>query len=165
MLTAFAILTTIYMALQRPSEIYPVELAAQRLAGEIERAREQAVAMEGEALVAIVPDGRYAVRAGARGTLALTNTAASEWEALPDGLAWGAGDAVRDPAGQPVGAIPAQVFCDADGLCASPPPAAVYLLRSVRESHRVAAVTLDASGSVQTWRWVRGDGSWTPVAR
>lgn len=164
-LAALAIVSTVYMALQRPSEIYPVENAAQRLAGEIERARDQAVALEGEALVAVQPDGRYAARTGAPGTLTLAGTPADEWETLPEGIAWGAGDAVRDPFDQPVVPLPAQVYCDADGVCGTPAPAAIYLVRSVREPQRVAAVTLDASGSVQAWRWVMGSGRWTAVAR
>lgn len=164
-LAVLAALATGYMALQRPPEMHGVEVAARRLAGEIERARDQAVAAEGEALVAVVPDGRFAARAGAVGTLALESTPAGEWEALPEGVAWGAGDAARDPLDRPVRPLPAQVFCDADGSCAPPAPAAVYLLRSIRESHRVAAVTLEAGGTVQTWRWVRGSGAWTPSAR
>jgi prepilin-type N-terminal cleavage/methylation domain-containing protein len=164
-LAALAIVSTIYMALQRPPEIYPVENAAQRLAGEIERARDQAVALEGEALVAVQPDGRYAARTGAAGTLSLAGTAADEWEALPEGVAWGAGQAASDPFDRPVEPLPAQVFCDADGACAAPAPAAVYLVHSAREPHRVAAVTLDASGSVQAWRWEMGSGRWRAVAR
>jgi prepilin-type N-terminal cleavage/methylation domain-containing protein len=164
-LAALAVVSTVYMALQRPSEIYPVENAAQRLAGEIERARDQAVAQEGEALVAVQPDGRYAARTGAPGTLTLASTPADEWERLPEGIVWGAGDAARDPFDRPVAPLPAQVYCDADGVCGAPAPAAVYLVRSVREPQRVAAVTLDASGSVQAWRWEMGSGRWTAVAR
>lgn len=164
-LAALAAVATAYMALQRPPEIYPVENAAQRLAGEIERVRDQAVASEGEALVAVLPDGRYAARVGARGTLTLAGTSAGEWEELPEGLGWGAGEAAWDPLGGPIASLPAQIYCDADGVCGAPAPAAVYLVRSDRESHRVAAVTLDASGSVQAWRWERGSGRWTPVAR
>ncbi len=164
-LAALAALGTVYMALQRPPEIIPVENAAQRLAGEIERARDEAVAIEGEALVAVLPDGRYAARTGAPGTLSLAGTPAGEWESLPEGLGWGAGEAARDPFGGAVAPLPAQVYCDADGECGAPAPAAVYLVRSDREPHRVAAVTLDASGSVQAWRWEMGGGRWTPVAR
>lgn len=164
-LATLAVVSTVYMALQRPPEIYPVENAAQRLAGEIERARDQAVASEGEALVVVLPDGRYAARVGAPGTLTLAGTPAGEWEELPEGLGWGAGEAARDPLDGPVAPLPAQVYCDADGACGAPRPAAVYLVRSNREPHRVAAVTLDASGSVQAWRWERGSGRWTPVAR
>lgn len=164
-LAALAVVGTIYMALQRPPEIYPVENAAQRLAGEIERARDQAVASEGEVLVAVLPDGRYAARVGAPGTLTLAGTPAGEWEELPEGLGWGAGAAASDPLGRPAAPLPAQVYCNADGACGTPAPAAVYLVRSDREPHRVAAVTLDASGSVQAWRWERGSGQWTPVAR
>jgi len=164
-LAALGVLSTVYMALQRPPEILPVENAAQRLAGEIERARDQAVAFEGEALVAVLPDGRYAARTGAPGTLSLAGTPADEWEALPDGLGWGAGEAARDPFGGAITPLPAQIYCDADGVCGAPAPAAVYLVRSDREPHRVAAVTLDESGSVQAWRWEKGSGRWTPVAR
>lgn len=164
-LAALGVLSTVYMALQRPPETLPVENAAQRLAGEIERARDQAVAFEGEALIAVLPDGRYAARTGAPGTLSLAGTPADEWEALPDGLGWGAGEAARDPFGGAVAPLPAQVYCDADGVCAAPAPAAVYLVRSDREPHRVAAVTLDESGSVQAWRWEKGSGGWSPVAR
>lgn len=164
-LAALAAVATAYMALQRPPEIYPVENAAQRLAGEIERARDQAVASEGEALVAVLPDGRYAARVGEPGTLTLPGTPAGEWEELPEGLGWGAGEAAESPLGGPVAPLPAQVYCNADGACGAPVPAAVYLVRSDREPHRVAAVTLDAGGSVQAWRWERGSGRWTPVAR
>lgn len=164
-LAALAVVSTVYLALQRPPEFVPVENAVQRLAWEIERARDMAVAAEGEALIAVLPDGRYAARTGTPGTLSLGGTPSEAWEALPDGLAWGAGDAAQNPFGGAVGPLPAQVFCDADGTCGAPSPAAVYLVRSVREPHRVAAVTLDASGSVGTWRWERGSGGWTPVGR
>jgi hypothetical protein len=164
-LAVLAVVSTVYMALQRPPETYPVENAAQRLAGEIERARDQAVALEGEALVAVLPDGRYAARTGAPGTLSLGGTPAGEWEELPEGLGWGAGDAARDPFGGPIAPLPAQVYCDANGVCGAPAPAAVYTIRSNREPHRVAAVTLDAGGSVQAWRWERGSGEWSPAAR
>jgi hypothetical protein len=164
-LAALAVVTTVYLAVQRPPEIYPVENAAQRLAGEIERVRDQAVAIEGEALLAVLPDGRYAARSGAPGTLSLAGTPAGEWEALPEGLGWGAGEAAWDPFGGAVAPLPAQVYCGADGVCGAPAPAAVYTIRSDREPHRVAAVTLDASGSVQAWRWEKGSGRWTPVAR
>ena len=143
----------------------PVELAAQRLAGEIERAREAAVAAEGEALILVDPAGRYAARAGAAGSLDPAGTPAEEWEELPDGLGWGGGSATADPLGQPIGDLPAQVFCDADGICGTPVPAAVYTLHSVREPRRVAAVTADAAGAVQTWRWNPASGTWTPLAR
>lgn len=164
-LTVFAIISTVYMALHRPSEVYPVENAVQRLAGEIERVRDRAVATEGEALIAVLPDGRYAARAGPSGSLALATTPASEWESLPDGLSWGAGEATADPYAAAIAPLPAQVFCDADGICNAPAPAAIYLIRSVREGHRVAAVTLDAGGTIHTWRWRKGDGSWHPVSR
>jgi prepilin-type N-terminal cleavage/methylation domain-containing protein len=164
-LTVFAIISTVYMALHRPSEVYPVENAVQRLAGEIERVRDRAAATEGEALIAVLPDGRYAARAGATGSLALASTPAAEWESLPDGLSWGAGEATENPFAGPIAPLPAQVFCDADGVCNAPAPAAVYLIRSVREAHRVAAVTLDAGGTVHTWRWRKGDRSWQPVSR
>lgn len=164
-LAALAVVGTVYMALQRPPEIVPVENTAQRLAGEIERARDQAVAIEGEALLAVLPDGRYAARTGAPGTLSLAGAPADEWESLPEGVGWGAGDAARDPFGAPVAPLPAQIYCDADGECGAPAPAAVYLVRSDREPHRVASVTLDASGSVQVWRWEMGSGRWTAVAR
>jgi prepilin-type N-terminal cleavage/methylation domain-containing protein len=164
-LAVFAIISTVYMALHRPSEVYPVENAVQRLAGEIERVRDQAVATEGEALIAVLPDGRYAARAGAAGTLMLGTTPADEWENLPEGLAWGAGDATDNPFAGAVGPLPAQVFCDADGLCNAPLPGAVYLVRSIREGHRVAAVTLDAGGTIHTWRWRKGDRKWLPIAR
>ncbi|HET6230550.1 MAG TPA: prepilin-type N-terminal cleavage/methylation domain-containing protein [Longimicrobiaceae bacterium] len=164
-LATLAVLATAYMALQRPSEVLPVELAAQRLAAEIERAREQAVATDGEALIAVRPDGHYAARVGAPGALSLGATPADEWQELPDGLVWGGGTAARDPLGQPVGALPAQVFCGADGACSPPAPAAVYLLRSGREAQRVAAVTLDATGAVQAWCWEMGTSTWKPLAR
>jgi prepilin-type N-terminal cleavage/methylation domain-containing protein len=164
-LTVFAIVSTVYMALHRTSDVYPVENAAQRLALEIERTRDQAIAAEGEALIAVLPDGRYAARSGATGTLDLATTPAGEWEELPEGLTWGAGEATADPFAGAIAPLPAQVFCDADGLCNAPLPAAVYLIRSVREAHRVAAVTLDAGGTVHTWRWRKGDRTWLPVAR
>jgi prepilin-type N-terminal cleavage/methylation domain-containing protein len=164
-LATLAVLATAYMALQRPSELFPVELAAQRFAAEIERAREQAVAMDGEALIAVRPDGRYAALAGAPGTLSLADAPADQWQELPDGLVWGGGAAVRDPLGQPIGALPAQVFCDDGGACSPPPAGAVYLVRSGREAQRVAAVTLDASGAVQAWRWEMGTSTWKPLAR
>lgn len=164
-LAVFAIISTVYLALHRPSEVYPVENAVQRLAGEVERVRDQAIAMEGEALIAVLPDGRYAARAGEAGTLSLANTAEGEWEALPEGLAWGAGDATDEPFGGAPGPMPAQIFCDADGLCNAPAPGAVYLIRSIREAHRVAAVTLDAGGSVSTWQWRKGDRKWRPISR
>jgi len=165
-LAALAVLASgTYMALHRPSGAYPVELAAQRLAGEIERAREAAVASEGEAMILVDPAGRYAARAGAAGTLAPAGTPAEEWEDLPDGIGWGGGDAAAGPLGQPIGDLPAQVFCDADGTCGTPAPAAVYTLHSLREPRRVAAVTADAAGAVQTWRWNPVPGTWSPLAR
>lgn len=164
-LTVFAIVSTVYLALHRPSEVFPVESAAQRLAGEIERVRDHAVATEGEALIAVLPDGRFAARYGQSGSLALANTPADEWESLPEGLSWGGGEADDDPFGGAITPLPAQVFCDADGVCNAPSPAAVYLIRSVREAQRVAAVTLDAGGTVHVWRWRKGDRSWQPQAR
>jgi len=164
-LTVLAIVSTIYLALHRPADIYSLENAAQRLAGEIERVREQAVATEGEALLAIRPDGRYAARASAEGTLALAITPAGEWEALPEELAWGGGEAAQDPFGSALAPLPAQVFCGADGRCNAPAPAAVYLIQSIREPHWVAAVTLAPDGSVNVWRWRKGDGTWHPESR
>lgn len=164
-LAVLAVVSTVYMALQRPPELFRVENAAQRLAGEIERARDHAAALEGEALVAVLPDGRYAARTGPPGTLSLAGIPTEEWEDLPEGLGWGAGNAALDPFGGPAVPLPAQVWCDADGGCGAPAPAAVYMIRSDRESHRVAAVTVDAGGSVQAWRWERGSGRWSPVAR
>lgn len=164
-LAALAALATVYMALQRAPEIYTVESAAQRLAAEIERARAEAVAREGEALIAVLPDGRFAARVGDAGSLSALGTPSEEWEALPEGIGWGAGEAGTDPLGRPAGPLPAQVYCGADGECSPPAPWAVYTLRSDREPHRVAAVTLDAAGSVEVWAWAAGTGSWTAVAR
>lgn len=164
-LTCLAIVATTYLALQRPSEVYPVELAAERLAAAIDRGRDHAVATEGEALVAVLPDGRYAVDVGPAGTRSLGGVPDEEWEALPEGLAWGWGEAPRDPAGRSAGALPAQVFCDADGLCAAPSPAAAYPVRSRREPQRVTAVTLDAAGTVEVWRWEAGANRWTAAPR
>jgi hypothetical protein len=164
-LTVLTVVSTVYLALHRPADIYSLEIAAQRLAAEIERVREQAVATEGEALLAVRPDGSYAARSGAAGTLSLTSTPAGEWEVLPDELAWGGGEATRDPFGGALAPLPTQVFCGADGRCNAPAPAAVYLIQSIREPHHVGAVTLSLDGSVHVWRWRKGDGTWHPESR
>jgi prepilin-type N-terminal cleavage/methylation domain-containing protein len=164
-LAVIAVVSTTYLALQRPTEMIPVEGAAQRLAGHIEEARDGAVASEGEALIAVLPDGRYAALHGPSGSLALDRIDTNSWDSLPAGLLWGSGSAGTDPLGQAPAAMPAQVFCDADGACSTPTPAAVYLVRSSREPHRVAAVTLDPGGAIQVWRWEDGTQQWRPLSR
>lgn len=164
-LVALAVIAAVYMALQRPSEMIPVEVAAQQLATGIARVRDEAAAAEAEALIAVVPDGRYTVQTGPAGSLSLATIPAEEWEALPEGLIWGAGSATTNPLGQPVAPLPAQVYCDADGSCDVPDPMAIYLIRSRREPHRVGAITLDQNGAVQSWRWEPGTARWKPSAR
>jgi prepilin-type N-terminal cleavage/methylation domain-containing protein len=164
-LVALAVLAAVYMALQRPSEMIPVEVAAQQLVTGIARVRDEAAAAEAEALIAVLPDGRYAVQTGPAGSLSLPTIPAEEWEALPEGLVWGAGSATTNPLGQPVAPLPAQVYCDADGSCDVPDLMAIYLIRSRREPHRVAAITLGQNGAVQSWRWEPGTARWKPSAR
>lgn len=164
-LVALAAIATIYMALQRPSEMIPVEVAAQLLATDIARVRDEAAAAETEALIAVQPDGRYAVQTGPAGSLSLSTIPAAEWETLPEGLMWGAGSATTNPLGGPIAPLPAQVYCDADGSCTVPDAMAVYLVRSKREAHRVAAITLGQNGVVQSWRWEFGSALWKPGAR
>lgn len=163
-ITVLGIVATTYMALQRPPEAVTMEIAAHRLALEVERVREEAAASEGEGLIAIRPDGRFAVQTGAAGSVSLGAIPADAWEELGEGLAWGSGEANKDPFGREPQALPAQVFCDAEG-CTPPPGGAAYFVRSQREGHRVAAVTLDAAGAVQVWRWEPGSGGWTALAR
>lgn len=164
-IVALAAVATVYMALQRPSEIIPVEVAAQQLASDVARGRDEAAATEAEALIAVTPEGRYAVHTGVAGSLALSTLPDEEWQTLPEGLIWGPGAATTAPDGEPVAPLPAQVYCDADATCDVPGSMAVYLVRSRREPHRVAAVTLDRNGAVQAWRWELGSARWQPRAR
>lgn len=165
-LIVLAVAVAGYVALQRPPQILPLEMAASRLAGEIARAREEAVAREGEALIAARPDHHYAAQAGPESSLALAAIPAEEWQPLPDELAWGSGSATADPFGGAPAAIPAQVFCDSDGSCGTPAgSAAIYTIHSPREPARAAAVTLETDGSVQIWLWRDGTSTWSAAAR
>lgn len=169
-----AVAGVVTLAATRTDGHRPVEVAVRQMAGAVSTAMEKAHAMEDEAILRIgggVTDGRFLAIAGPTGFDATTIPAA-QWTRLPEDVRWGSGAATTGPAGDAItggGRMPIEVRCLRGRRCGVPDPtgAATYYLRHTRDEAAIYALTISATGQVQTFRYTQSNGSpvWSPVAR